>query len=131
MKKRVLLLALPAMLLPTASNAAANTQGDKPMTSIPGLSCEIRTESRSGMLELSAMAIATARISGIYKLTVTSRSSGGSSDVTQGGDFSARPGDEVVLGTLSINHGAYTAKLTLETAAGTATCELPAKNKNA
>lgn len=90
------------------------------------LGCEIREASRSGGVTLQPVVVAEKKVSGSYLFTVESRTGGGRSSSTQGGDFSLRPGEEAVLSEVSLGlaRGArYDAELTLDWNGEAVTCE--------
>lgn len=91
-----------------------------------GVQCEIRASEARGGVELQAVVIADQSIHGQYDFVVRSRSGGGSSDVSQGGDFALRRGEERVLGVVSVASGArpaYRAHLQVKDARGKLLCE--------
>ena len=75
--------------------------------------CEILVKSRSRGVSLEGIVHANVAIEGSYQLVITKSGGGGSSDINQGGEFSAAPGKATSLSTvmLSGNGGSYTAKL--------------------
>lgn len=78
-----------------------------------GIRCEIQVKSRSGGVTLEGIVHANAAVDGSYQLVITKSGGGGSSDINQGGEFSAAPGKETSLGTVVLagNGGSYTATL--------------------
>lgn len=118
------LLALGGVTFLTAEGntpAAFAASGNSTIASSEPIACELRVD-RTGGIGIEALAKATRAVSGSYRLTVSKRSAGGTSDITQGGDFSAKPGEQVLLGQVGIDGGAFTAKLSLETSLGQASC---------
>lgn len=92
-------------------------------TTPPGpLACHIEAEAVRGGTLLTAQAVAETAGQGSYRFSVRSRSSGGTSDITQGGDFAARAGQTVDLSQSQVG-GSYTARLVLTTAEGEIACE--------
>ena len=78
-----------------------------------GVSCEVQIKTRSGGVSLEGFVHSNAAIDGTYQLVVTRSGGGGSSDIDQGGAFSAAAGKDTSLGTVMLggNGGSYTAKL--------------------
>jgi hypothetical protein len=67
----------------------------------PDVTCEIRSSQSSGGLRLKAVATSRARTTGEYDLVVVKSGVGGTSEVTQGGEFEADPGKEAILGEVT------------------------------
>ena len=87
------------------------------------LRCEIQTRSINGMIVLQGVAHANAPLTGSYQLRVRGTGSSGSSDVTQGGTFTAGPDSPVNLGQVMLGGGgSYEASLELDAAGATASC---------
>jgi len=61
-------------------------------------SCEIKTASNGGMLAIQGVVHAGIALSGSYQLRVSGEGPGGSSDLSQGGQFNAGAGEAVTLG---------------------------------
>ena len=101
-----LALTIAAGLLAAGVAGSASAAGD-------GVRCEIAVEKRSGGVTLEGFVDATSSISGSYELLVTKSGGGGSSNIRQGGDFSASSGARTPLGTVMLagDGGSYTAKL--------------------
>lgn len=78
-----------------------------------GVRCEVQIKARSGGVTLEGIVHSNAAIDGTYQLVVTKSGGGGSSDINQGGAFSAVAGEDTSLGTVMLggNGGSYTAKL--------------------
>ncbi len=108
-----------AMGLGAASLASA------PNTSTEGFSCEIRTIASGGMITIDGVLQASRAVGGTYGFRVAGGGSGGSSTIQQGGEFSARAGEEVVLGNVMLGaRGArYDVVLTVEAGGRTLRCE--------
>jgi hypothetical protein len=92
--------ALFAASLSVVSSAAA--MATKPVTDV---TCEIRSSHSSGDLRLRAVAIGGVRTAGEYELVVVKSGIGGSSDITQGGEFEVEPGVEAILGEVALGRG--------------------------
>ena len=89
-----------------------------------GTRCEIKVAKRSGMTTLEGFVVAPAAISGSYRISVTSSGSGGGSDIDQSGAFTAKPGQPVSLGVVSMggSAGSYNAELTVKWNGGSTHC---------
>jgi hypothetical protein len=89
-----------------------------------GMRCEIAVKKRGGGVELAGVVHASAPVQGSYVLTVTKSGSGGSSDISQSGDFSAGPGKPGYLGNVMIggDGGSYVAKLRVTGDGGSSQC---------
>lgn len=90
------------------------------------LVCEIRSSPSGSGLRLEAVALARSAMSGEYEFVITKRGGGGSSNVSQGGDFQTGPGEETVLGEVTLGPGegaSVKAVLTVTGADGVASCE--------
>jgi hypothetical protein len=77
--------------------------------------CEIRTDTSNGMTSLDGMVHADRVVSGSYRFRVKSTGASGKSDIDQGGDFTAGPGNPAVLGSIMLDGAAarYDASLTV------------------
>ncbi len=92
------------------------------------VTCEIRSESKNGMLWLTAIAHSHHPVSGQYHLIVSKRGESGSSDNAQSGEFTLNQGHDSVLTTTVLDGGAighYSARLSIETNAGRVSCHSP------
>jgi hypothetical protein len=88
-----------------------------------GVRCEIAVEEQAGRVMLEGFVDTASRISGSYELLVSKTGGGGSSDISQGGEFSADAGARTALGTVVLDgDGSYTAKLKIRWNGKTATC---------
>ncbi len=90
------------------------------------IGCEIRAENFRGGVQLLGVALGHSPISGTYRFLVTKSGSSGSSAITQGGAFSVQPGQETMLGEISLDvdeHASYSAVLTLNWRGGTTSCK--------
>ncbi len=108
------LLAAGAAAGPDGSASAA---GDE-------MHCEIAVEEQAGRVTLEGFVDAASSISGSYELLVTNKGGGGSSDIWQGGEFSAKSGTRTPLGTVVLagDGGSYTAKLKIKWDGKSAEC---------
>ncbi|MDX2237938.1 MAG: curli-like amyloid fiber formation chaperone CsgH [Hyphomonadaceae bacterium] len=84
-------------------------------------SCDVRARRTANGVEITAFARSDRAVWGDYDLVITKTGPNGASDVTQGGDFSLRPGAAARLGTaeFSLERGArYRARLVLSDSHG-------------
>ena len=88
-----------------------------------GTRCEFKIGKRSGMTTLEGVVASQAAISGSYRISVSSVGGGGS-DIDQSGAFSAKPGQTVSLGVVSMGGtpGRYAADLTVTWNGGSTHC---------
>ena len=87
------------------------------------LTCEIRKGSALGMTALEAVVHAGEAVSGSYSFTVKG-SGGGSTNIRQGGAFSAGPGAPATLGKVTVGgSAAYDASLRVEADGISVECE--------
>jgi hypothetical protein len=101
--KRLIALAIPALLaLGIAAPHAAGEIAQQP------IQCGIETKSENGMAGFRGRVHVAADVSGTYTLVVGSAGASGRSDISQGGTFSAKAGDEVHLGQVMLSdNGQY------------------------
>jgi hypothetical protein len=112
-KHKTLLLVAPA-LVGLGITGAAIASGDAGSADGP-LRCEIQSSVSGGMVSLESVAESNAAVSGSYRFVVKSVSGSGNSSISQGGDFSASPGETVTLGRVMLGaNGIYDAVLTLD-----------------
>ena len=90
-------LAIAPLTLILGTMAMANKASD--------LSCEIRSSKSSGGVRLEALATGSAGATGEYEFVVAKSGGGGSSNVTQGGDFQIGPDEVTVLGEVTLGPG--------------------------
>ncbi|MCT8998415.1 curli-like amyloid fiber formation chaperone CsgH [Chelativorans intermedius] len=90
----------------------------------PQARCEIRTATQGGMVALQGVVHAETALTGSYAFRVETVAGAGSSDIRQGGAFSAAPGKPAELGRVMLGgSGAlYEATLEVETPTGRLTC---------
>ncbi len=106
--------------LGTSAMSHTNTASSAP------LACSIQAEKVQGGLRLEALVATQHQAAGTYQLTLNKAGPAGSSDVSQGGEFSLLPGTTSVLSgsELSLERGAkLAAKLALTTTEGDIACE--------
>ena len=116
-RRSALLAAVFAAGLGAAAAMASGGGEDGP------LSCEIRKGSALGMTALEAVVHAGEAVSGSYSFTVKG-SGGGSTNVRQGGAFSAGPDAPVTLGKVTVGGSAtYDASLRVEADGMSVECE--------
>ncbi len=90
------------------------------------LTCEIRSTDIRGGVRLEALVLGRRGASGEYEFVVAKSGSGGTSNVSQGGDFEVGPGKETVVGEVTLGSGEKAkvkARLTVNSASGKTTCE--------
>ena len=112
--KRALAILLAPLTLILGNAAMANRSTEE-------LSCEIRSKTVSGVLQLDAVASAGAQVSGEYEFVISKAGASGSSDVTQGGEFAIEPGEPALLGEVALGAdegGSVRAVLTVTAADG-------------
>ena len=109
-----------------ASGNAASTQPPiQPGSDAGAFRCEIQTTPGGG---LAAVVHATVAVNGSYTFKVVSSTRGGSSNINQGGPFSANAKAMVTLGSVSVGpRASYDATLTVTANGSTATCTDPIK----
>jgi hypothetical protein len=112
-----LLLGLGVAGLAMAAGEASSS--DEP------LRCEIKADSANGMIMLQGVIRSDVPVSGSYRFKVASAGGAGNTNMSQGGDFTAIPGEEVLLGKVVLgNAGAiYDATLQIESDGMTVECE--------
>jgi hypothetical protein len=95
------------------------------------LRCEIRAEPNGRGVLLEGLVFAAEPISGSYRFRISQRGAGGSSQINQGGEFEATPGEPESLGTISIGSGpnSFTATLTVSFDGGTVDCSSTGKRQ--
>lgn len=87
-----------------------------------GLSCEVRVEGSRSAPRLVGVVHAAAPVDGSYTLRVRGSGGGGSSDITQSGDFHAAPGAPATLGVVTLGGGAFDASLRVTWPGGATSC---------
>jgi hypothetical protein len=76
-----------------------------PTEAATDVECEIRLRQSSGDLRLEAVATSPIRTTGEYDLVIVKSSVGGMSEITQSGEFLANPGEEAILGEVTLDPG--------------------------
>ena len=121
MQKSILTLTLAtAAGLATAGVAATST-----VAASDGVRCEVAIKERAGRVMLQGFVDAASSISGSYELLVSKAGSGGTANISQGGEFSAAAGARTPLGNVVLggDGGSYSAKLKVTWDGKTASCE--------
>ncbi|MFZ2103393.1 MAG: curli-like amyloid fiber formation chaperone CsgH [Oricola sp.] len=96
-----------AILLMGLAAAGCSAGASETVAAGDAVSCAIDVTARSGAIGLGAIVQASRPVTGSYRFNVTGSGGGGSTNISQGGGFSAGPGDDARLGTLMLgNHGA-------------------------
>jgi hypothetical protein len=89
------------------------------------VACEMRASQSSGGLRLKAVATSRDGAAGEYELVIVQSDAGNTSEISQGGEFAANPGEEVILGEATLRAGesaSLEAKLKVKVA-GKPVCE--------
>ena len=85
--------------------------------------CEIRATAQGGMIALEGVFRADDATNGSYGFQVRSAGGGGNSRISQGGEFSAKAGEEVTLGTVMLGaNSRYEVSLTVTAGGETLEC---------
>lgn len=88
--------ALTAIGLAANANAAS---GD--------FACGVTSKTQGGMLALEGTLVSPTALAGEYRFALKSSGGGGSTNISQGGQFSAAPNAEISLGQVMVNAGAH------------------------
>jgi hypothetical protein len=118
------------LLVPLAVAAGSGAMAHK--TPSDAISCEIRSSKSSGGILLEAVATGQAQTTGEYEFVISKSGGGGTSDITQGGEFEIGPEEEVILGEVALGSGEGTsvrARLTLSEG-GKVLCEAQVPKRN-
>jgi predicted aspartyl protease len=100
----------------------------EPGASSLGLRCRIEVDHAGGMLRLQALGRSEAAVFGRYRFSIEKQSAAGASANQQSGDFALAPGEEKILATVMLDSGAeghFSARLTINSATGSAVCQAP------
>jgi hypothetical protein len=102
----------------TLAHAPANTGGTGPVR------CELVLDEARGSTTIQGRVTTERPVSGTYRLSIASRSAGGSATINQSGDFDARPGAPALLGqtTLGGARGNHRADLEVRVDGRRVTC---------
>lgn len=85
--------------------AIAATNGMANSGSNSGFQCGIAKTTQNGMLALEGTLTSTVAVSGEYRFAIQSSGNGGSSNISQGGYFTARANEPTSLGKVMLNAG--------------------------
>jgi hypothetical protein len=95
--------------------------------------CQLRVDDDGDSIVLEGVVFARKPASGSYQMRVSQKSTGGSSNIAQNGDFIVESGSTASLGTVSLSNrvSRYVAKLTVQWDDGASDCvaEAPRKRK--
>ncbi len=96
---RIGIIALGALAI---AGVAAQAGSNDPAKT---LDCGISTQTERGMMSVEGIVQSPVAMSGDYRFSLKSQSNGGSSNISQGGQFSVAPGAAVPLGKVLVNAG--------------------------
>jgi len=91
-----------ALLALGTVGVAANANG---LAQTNELACGVNTQTDRGMLIVEGIVQSPTALSGEYRFALKSISGGGSTNISQGGQFSAAAGTAVSLGRVMVNAG--------------------------
>lgn len=97
-----LLAGIFALVALGTAGVAANANGT---TQSADLSCGVSTVTESGMLVVEGVFQSPTALNGEYRFALKSMGAGGSTNVSQGGQFSAAAGTAISLGKVMVNAG--------------------------
>ena len=106
--------------------AAEGTDIAMASKSAKALSCEIRSTDIRGGVRLQAIVAGRGGASGEYEFVVAKSGGGGTSNVSQGGEFDISAGNETVVGEVTLGSAEKAkvkASLTVTSANGKTACE--------
>lgn len=115
----------PAALALGVAGAIGASGGGTAGAGSDGLRCEVVVERQGSGVELEGLVFAKAPLSGFYTLQITKSGGGGSSDISQSGDFSADGRKPARLGSVALggDGGRFEAILTVEADGVSAKCK--------
>lgn len=93
-------LAAAAALTAIGFAANANAAGGD-------FACGVTTQTQGGMLAVQGKLMSPTALNGEYHFALKSSGGGGSTNINQGGQFSAEPNAEVALGQVMVNANAH------------------------
>lgn len=97
-------LVLPVLLgIGITAFAASSGMANSPAQ---GLQCGVIANTSHGMMTLEAQVLSPKAMTGNYSLAVQARSNGGSTNLSQGGNFTVEANKIATVGSVSINAGA-------------------------
>lgn len=119
----MIVLALAACGVPTGPTGRSSAE-------TPALRCTLGLTERGGQLQIEGQLQATATVTGRYALSIAQSGRTGQNLISQSGDFSARAGETVTLGSASVtgSAAAYDATLTVDYADTTIRCPVTLTN---
>lgn len=94
---------IAALGLGLAAVAATGGMANSLNHTAPSGECGIVTSQQNGMLVIEGQVLSPAALSGTYEFAVHSRSNGGSSNIRQGGPFSAPANQTTTIGQVMLN----------------------------
>ena len=88
------------------------------------VACGLTTGSEQGMLAIEGAILSPVALTGEYRFAVRSQSGGGSSNISQGGYFTANANEETALGKVLLNAGStFDIAFTVTANGKTLTCD--------
>lgn len=123
MRNKYLVIGTATLLLGLGAAGAAKSIDPPPENNGP-IRCEIHTEMANGMMTVQSDVHADFDTQGTYRFTLTSVSHAGSTNLSQGGNFSAGPEKSATLGKMILggNGTQYDASLEISANGETITC---------
>jgi hypothetical protein len=104
-----------AALAATSGMANVSTASD---------ACGVVTSSQNGMLVIEGAVLSPVALDGYYQFRIQSSSGGGSSNISQGGNFTAAANQQTALGKVMINAGSnYNVDFTVTANGKTLDCD--------
>ena len=85
--------------------AALTASGGMANASSNGATCGVVTSAQNGMLLIEGSVLSPVALDGSYQFSVQSSGSGGNSNISQGGQFSAPANQQTTIGQVMINAG--------------------------
>lgn len=85
--------------------AIAATTGMANSTSASAVQCGVAKTTQNGMLALEGTLTSPTAVSGEYRFAIQSSGGGGSSNISQGGYFTANANEPTALGRVMVNTG--------------------------
>ena len=107
-----------AALAVTAAIVAAGIGAGQAGANAGPVRCEIQATKSGGMVTLAGIVHADRSIAGSYSFRVASTGGGGGTDISQGGEFNARPGHAETLGQVMLGGRGTVYEASLDVSAG-------------
>ena len=85
--------------------------------------CEIKASTKNRMIMLESVVVADMSVTGTYQFKVKSAGGSGNSNIQQGGNFTAGPDAETVLGKVTLGNNGATYDVSLKVTADGETIE--------